>query len=273
MRIDLLSTDARAKSAARILALDRRHTVRSGVLFSGQDTPPDILTLPIPVTRDGQTLTDTPYTLEDCQKALLRAAKKTTVLGYGPCPAPLIAPEYRDLSKDEIFVSANAELTAEGGMMLLYQALSAQGLSLYGTLAVILGYGRIARAMAARLSVSGAEILIGARRHEAREAARKEGYLSYDCTDPRFFSERGRFLFADRTHVLINTVPSPDVIAPTSLIPHPFCALELSGKSDVLSACQSLPYPTLDGKSIPTRFFPESAGALLAQAILRYCHR
>ena len=52
-------------------------------------------------------------------------------------------------------------------------------------------------------------------------------------------------------------------------MPNAICALELSGKSDVLAATEALPFPALDGKAIPTRFFPKSAGTLLAEAILR----
>ena len=46
---------------------------------------------------------------------------------------------------------------------------------LFSSVAVILGYGRIARAMAARLCAHGAHVMIGARRSEAREAARRAG--------------------------------------------------------------------------------------------------
>ena len=267
MLIDFTAKDARTKSAQAILS--RRHTVRSGILFSKADTPPDLLVLPIPATRDGYTLNGTPYTVDDCKKALMQAEKRPTLLGYGECPDALRFADYRDLSKDERFVSANAELTAEGGMMLLSQALSAHGVSLYGTAAVILGYGRIARGMAARLFANGAQVLIGARRAEARKAAETEGYLTFDTADRSFFSERGRLLFAERTHVAVNTVPSPSVIPTLEKMPNPFCALELSGKSDVLAACEALPYPCIDGKAIPTRFFGRSAGEILAEAIHR----
>ena len=99
MRIDLLSNDERAKSAKELL--DRRHTVRLGALFSPSDTPPDLLVLPIPITRDGLTLNGTPYTLDACRQALQRGARKTAVLGYGACPEALLCTDYRDLSQDE----------------------------------------------------------------------------------------------------------------------------------------------------------------------------
>ena len=265
MHIDFIANDARTQSAKKVL--DRSHTVRSGLLFSSADTPPDALVLPIPPTRDGCTLTGSSYTLADCRSALIHAKKMPMLLGYGACPAPLLFADYCDLSKDEAFVCANAELTAEGGMMLLEGFLSERGLSLYRQAAVILGYGRIARAMAARLASNGCAVLVGARRAEAREAAREATYLPFDCTDKDFFCGRGRLLFAERAHILVNTVPDPSVIPTLAKMPNPLCALELSGKSDVLAACQELPYPTLDGKAIPTRFFPQTAGELLAKAI------
>ena len=269
MLIDFLANDERAKEAARILSRDRRNTVRSGFLFSSSDAPPDLLLLPIPATRDGISLNDTPYSLEIFQKRLSQTEKKPRLIGYGACPDILAFSDYLDLSKDEKFVSANAELTAEGGLYLLQKALCRQGLSLSETVAVILGYGRIARAIAARLAANHAQILIGARRKDAREAAQSAGYLPFDCTDRTFFLERGRLLFADRAHILINTVPERSVIELTKKMPSPLFALELSGKSDVLEACQALPYPTIDGKAIPTRFLPQTAGKLLAEAILR----
>ena len=267
MRIDLLSNDERAKSAKELL--DRRHTVRLGALFSPSDTPPDLLVLPIPITRDGLTLNGTPYTLDACRQALQRGARKTAVLGYGACPDALLCTDYRDLSQDERFVSANAELTAEGGMLLLENAFSSRGIALFSSVAVILGYGRIARAMAARLCAHGAHVMIGARRSEAREAARRAGYIPFDPYDRAFFFERGRLLFAECAHAAVNTVPTPSVIPTLEGMPNAVCALELSGKGDVLAATEALPFPALDGKAIPTRFFPKSAGALLAEAILR----
>ena len=123
--------------------------------------------------------------------------------------------------------------------------------------------------MASRLRASGCAVLIGARRCEARRAAREAGYDAFDCHDEAFFSERGRFLFADRAHILVNTVPEPSVISPMAKMPCPLCALELSGKANVLLACEALPYETIDGKSVPTRFFPQTAGQILAEAIER----
>ena len=268
MRIDLISNDARAQAAAQ--ALDRHHTVRSGVLFDFADTPPDLLVLPIPITRDGIHLTGTPLTLEECKDRLLHAEKKPLVLGYGACPDPLRFADYRDLAENEMFVCENAELTAEGGMALLHDALREHGLSLRRTVAVILGYGRIARGMAKRLAANGAFVPIGARRGEAREAAKASGYLPFDTADRLFFSERGRLLFRDRPHILINTVPSSSVISLVEKLPNPLFSLELSGKNDVLAACRALPYPAIDGRALPTRCMPRAAGELLADAILQY---
>lgn len=267
MHIDFIANDARTESAAE--ALRRMHTVRLGALFSVGDTPPDLLVLPIPATRDGRTLCGTPHSLEDCQKSLLRTEKTPLLLGYGACPDALNFAPYRDLCEDEAFLTGNAELTAEGGMLLLGNALAEKGVSLSTTLAVILGYGRIARGMAKRLSANGAAVLVGARRQEARQAAKEAGYLTFDCADAHFFSERGRLLFAERAHILVNTVPAVFPLPPLAQMPHPLFSLELSGKADVLNACRALPFPALDGKSIPTRYFPQTAGQLLAEAILR----
>ena len=264
MHIHFISTDARQNAAKE--ALDRDFFATSGA-FSATNDPPDIVVLPIPTTRDGISLTESDLTLEALHHTL---PQKTALIGYGDKPAAFGSRPYIDLSQDEIFVSANAALTAEGAASMLFDNLHREyGLSLESTVPVILGYGRIAQSLAKRLSPFACPILIGARRTEARMAAAGNGYFSFDLSNREFFSGRGRLLFKERPHILINTVPSAAVIGCAEEMPSPLFGLELSGRNDVLAACRALPFPVLDGRALPARRTPVAAGRLLAAAIRR----
>lgn len=267
MYIDFLSDDARSKAAAR--ALDCDHHARSGVILSPNEPPPDVLVLPIPPTRDGIHPTGMPdLTLTELGRLLTERAPNALLIGYGPCPAALEHMAYDDLEAHRSFINRNATLTAEGGMTMILDELRARGgYSLSEMVIVILGFGRIARSIATCLAGFGCRILVGARRTAARAAADAKGYFSFDITDKSFFDERGELLFADRLHILINTVPSSDVIETAVRMPNALFGIELSGKPHVLASCMKLPYPVLDGRSLPTRYTPEAAGIALAAAI------
>ncbi len=267
MYIDFLSDDARAKAAAR--ALDCDHHTRSGVILSPNELPPDVLVLPIPPTRDGIHPTGLPdLTLTELGRLLAERAPNALLIGYGPCPAELEHMAYDNLEYHKAFINRNAALTAEGGMGMILDELRARGgYSLSDMVAVILGFGRIARSIATCLAGFGCPILVGARRVAARVAADAKGYFSFDITDKSFFDERGELLFADRLHILINTVPSSDVIETSVRMPNALFGIELSGKPHVLASCMKLPYPVLDGRSLPARYTPEAAGIALAAAI------
>ena len=260
MYIHFIAPDARQNAAAQ--ALDRRFTTRSGA-FSFEEDTPDAVILPIPTTRDGVHVTDTSLTLAELDAKL---DSRTPVIGYGSAPA-LKTVNYCDLEKDERFVAVNAELTAECGTAILLNTLHERGLSLDGTVCVVLGYGRIARGMIRRLEPFGTHLLIGARRQSARTAISTLGHMAFDLTDRSFFAERGGLLFRDRPHILINTVPSPAVLDGLAEMPSPLFGLELSGKSDVMAACRALPYPMLNCRSLPTRYTSHAAGLALATAI------
>ncbi len=235
-------------------------------------TAEDVLILPIPITRDGVHLSDNGNEKEPCSLESLASAlpPASLLVGYGEKPPIFANHPYADLTKDFSFVCGNAELTAEGGMALLLEGVRATGgFSLSESLCVILGYGRIARGMAKRLDAFGANILIGARKKEARHEAEVAGYRTYDIEDASFFENRGKYLFSKLPHILINTVPASSPILGAKNMPMLTLSLELSGTAVARDACRELGCPLLDGRAMPLRYTPRAAGALLSKAIVR----
>ncbi len=266
MRIDFLFEDGRARAAAEALA--ERAEVRLAVPPTRIEA--NTVVLPIPLTRDGEnTVPPLEMPLKDLGDLLRMLPPHTQLVGYGPRHDALFGLRYIDLEAIPTYVEENAVLTAEGGMALLLDALRDMGLSLQDTACVILGYGRIARHMAARLRAFGCNVLIGARKVGARLAAEAMGYHAFDISEPGFFKHRGRLLFASKPHILINTVPAAAAITAVASMPLPLVGLELSGKTPVLNAMMAtLLCPTLDGKALPVRHAPVAAGRALARALL-----
>jgi len=100
-----------------------------------------------------------------------------------------------DLLLREEFNLRNAELTAEGALGLLLQGEDA----LRGSRVLIAGYGRIGRALAAKLTALGAAVTVAARKPEDRAAAELAG-----CDALPFGAETEQPWDA-----VVNTVPAP----------------------------------------------------------------
>lgn len=91
------------------------------------------------------------------------------------------------------FAAANAALTAEGAVGLLLQESER---SLFGSRALVSGYGRIGRLLADKLRAMGASVTVAARREESRAEAEARG-----CESLPFKALNGGFDY------VVNTVP------------------------------------------------------------------
>ena len=103
--------------------------------------------------------------------------------------------ELYDYYKREDFQIKNALLTAEGALGLM---LGLDGLALSGRRAVLVGFGRIARLLAPRLSAMGMSVLVLARKAEQRALAEAMG-----------FEASGMGSLDGGADFIINTVPAP----------------------------------------------------------------
>ena len=107
---------------------------------------------------------------------ILRLARpEATLLFAGPRPAPDLAGApfaVRDLTKDEAFLRANARLTAEGA---IFAAMGRLPDSLADARCLVIGWGRIGRALTERLLGLGAAVTVASRGEGGRRQAQALG--------------------------------------------------------------------------------------------------
>lgn len=252
MDILFLGGDERMRYAADILAKNHR------VCFSGENFP--VVVLPVPLTKDGANvfapLSPSPVPLEDIPRY---AAPAALVLAGGCCPRLTEICRANSLTLVDYFASEtltlrNAALTAESAVMLLSQ--STDG-SLLGARTLITGFGRIAKALAARLAPFGCDITITARRREALCEARLGGFSAA----PLEAANLSDFDF------IVNTVPAALFSAEDfSQIKSGCVFLELASLPDSPPA-DNVKY--VYGAGLPGRYSPRTAGRFIAEELLR----
>lgn len=176
-----------------------------------------------------------------------------------------------DLLKDPMVAAGNARLTAEAALALCMERTEA---SLWGRDCLILGYGRIGKALGRLLTALRCRVTVGARRPEIRAEAAQAGLELWDL--------RGE---APKASLVFNTIPAP-VLGPAALAGlGPDCLwVELASApgglppedqtpADAEGSPQeghSLPsLQVLKGNSLPGRRLPRSAAELLLAGILR----
>lgn len=127
-------------------------------------------------------------------RALLAADGHTLGVGGIPISPPSAGrglPYYRN----ESYAVRNAALTAEAAVSLLMQQ---HDTALMAMDILLVGYGRIGRALARRLTALGAHVIVAARRPESRALAECEGCHAVDITP-----------LGGTYDAVVNTVPVP----------------------------------------------------------------
>lgn len=181
---DLRQITAAARLAAHhsvsMTGFDRFGTLPADITAADLSaTPPqslDALLLPMPVTQDGLFLF-TPFSGSAIRFASLLPLVKAggTVFGgrfRGSERRMIEAAGLRaaDYAEQETFALRNAVPTAEGAIQIIMQELP---VVLHGLPCLILGAGRVSRALQQRLRALGAEVTVAARR--CADLARREG--------------------------------------------------------------------------------------------------
>lgn len=247
----------------------------------------DVLLLPLPATRDGETV-HTPRD-PDCRVTLSEIAElahrdpRLLVLG-GKLPRKFIdnvrgsdpaATRIIDYYDSEILRLRNAYITAEAALM---TAMELTDRTLRDTSVAVLGYGRIGKYLARLLRALGADVTVCARREESLFEAAAEGChpLLITESDPM-----GGLSPLCRDHpILFNTVPAH--ILPRDLLMglQPGTLLiDLAsapfGVSDnhvrEATARNSLRY--LRAPSLPGSYAPRDAGRAIAECVLELLAR
>ncbi len=246
----IVGTDARQRAAARALQ-------RAGYLVTGAEGAgnADYILLPMPL---------------DAGKAdlarILRAARPDTLALGGKVSAPVRAAadaagkDLVDYLPRRRLASLNAVPTAEGCLCLLMQL---RDRTIWQSPILVLGYGRVGRAVARRLQVLGAVVTVAARSPEQRAGARCAGCRAADLTQLR------RLL--PGFDAVVNTIPA-SVLGREELscLPQGALVIDLAsmpGGTD-FAAAKALGVRAEHALSLPARCAPQTAGELVADTVL-----
>lgn len=273
--VSVIGGDARQNAAADVLQKQGCAVRRWGL--SGTDCcpdwrqtlPADAVLLPLPVTTDGLRV-HIPCAPDRALRfsSLADSLSQRTVLFGGKIPKEWQAyAEQRgltvfDYAEDEIFQLKNATPTAEGAILLGLQSLP---VTLSGTVVAVIGYGRIASLLAGRLLGLGARVTVCARCASDLCHAQARGLSTVRIREGEPVS------LPQDCRAVFNTVP-------TRLFDR--CALERFPQGCVYIELASLPggmdlaaagergIGIVRGGGLPGRFFPESAGRIVAETLL-----
>ncbi len=164
-----------------------------------------------------------------------------------------------DYSEDEIFCTENALYTAEGA---LAELIKSGPCSLLHTRVLIVGYGRIGRALCNIMQSRVYSITVYARRQESRTVCEVSGIATIE--DP---AEAGRF------DAIINTVPANILTSDILASVRKDClVMDLSARPGYVDKelCNANGLKLLYLPGIPLKSAPKSAGISAAKAIERY---
>lgn len=200
MRILFVGGDARMEYAAKALSASCE-LVRYGEAFAGRL---DAVVLPLPLSKDGETIFGSSLTFEALFEELGKSADEhTLVFAGGEANALSNLCERRGFKLENYFALEaltlkNAALTAEAALCLLSQ--SGDG-ALLGSNTLIAGSGRIAVFLAERLRACQSRVTLAARDPAKRELLRLRGFNSVSLEElPEAVSG---------FEYIANTIPAP----------------------------------------------------------------
>ncbi|MGN0682152.1 MAG: dipicolinate synthase subunit DpsA [Oscillospiraceae bacterium] len=257
MEILFLGGDKRMAYAADFLSA-YGYEIRRGEDAGGSRFP--VIVLPVPLTKNGEDvfspLSSAPLPLEQVAEY---AEPNALILAGGECPRLReVCAEHTLVNyfAEESLTLRNAALTAEAAVARLVQS---SDCALLGSRALIVGYGRIARELAARLSAFGCECVIAARRLEARTEAELRGFRSVSAEElPSLVSE---FPF------IVNTAPAPLFSEDDFSCMREDCVfLELAS----LPPREERRVRYIHAAGLPGKFSPKTAGRFIAEELLRF---
>jgi len=151
-----------------------------------------------------------------------------------------------DLLQDPLYLAENAAITAHCAVSL---AMTQLPFTLQRCPALVIGWGRIGKCLAALLKNMGAYVTVAARKPADRAVLQALDYGTLPIEG----------LDADHYKVIFNTVPE-------MVLPH--CAGQ-SLKIDLASTPGIGGSNLLHAKGLPNRYAPESSGKLIADSVIR----
>lgn len=218
---------------------------KEGEPFEAFVAKTELLVLPVPLSKDGTHITGSALPL-----SLLEALTLPMLGGF--VPAALASRVY-DIAAEESFALKNAALTAEGGIA---GALSATGRGFYNLSVGVVGYGRIARLLLARLASFGAPLTVYARRPEALTDAALRGIRTVPLEEDTVLRE----------DVIFSTVPAP-VFGRVSVGNALYICDLGGGMPRVLPRLQGGEAEVTSYRGVPGVFAPTAAGEIIYESL------
>lgn len=291
----LLGGDGRQLSAARRLAIPGHETAVWGLagppealggavrVLDWRDAVrgAQVILLPIPITGDGVRIS-TPNVGRSHDGSELRLTHLLDFLtpeqrifgGRIPPNFRAAAEEKRlkveDYSANELFQIRNAEPTAEGAIEIALRELP---VTLAGTSAAVIGYGRVGHVLAKLLAAIGAHVTVAARKGSDLAWAATEGYLPHRILADEHGSTLGGL---GQCRVIFNTVPyrlfTRDVI---SCLRQDVLFIDLASAPGGFDpqAVEELGMRVIRAPGLPGRCAPETAGEIVADTVIDMMER
>ena len=280
----VLGGDLRQACLARLLAEDG-HRVHTYALSGSVVTPTENLTLadsldgigradcvvlPLPVA-GAEGMVNTPLTRSALPLAsLLDALSPPQILCGGrvdPVSAAMADARgliLRDYFAREELAVANAVPTAEGAVQIAMEQLP---ITIHGARVLVVGFGRVGRALAQRLAALGAKVTVAARRYESLAWAQASGYGA---------EQTGQLAgWLCGYDLVVNTVPAL-VLGEAELADlKPDClVLDLASKPGGvdLEAAGRLGRTVIWALSLPGKVAPVTAGSAIKNTIYHMLH-
>ena len=220
--------------------------------------------LPLPCTVDGERLNvfscePGPLLYEiigEMEESSLLLAGKTTESLQAYAEQRNIALE--DYYRNEIFEIKNVLPTVEGAIFLGVEHLTR---TVCGAHFAVIGYGRIGKLLADRLIKLGACVTVYARREESRALAELYGCRALPLQD----------IACDEYDLLFNTVPV-DALSSVVKCGAPSVCIDIAPQSKLSDSpfLQKCNVRVINASALPGRFFPTTAGEILAECILEF---
>ena len=254
MQIVAIGADARLRAAAETLesaGMAVSFFENDGELLKGADA----VLMPLPMSRDGVHVSNTSVALTSVLDAVGEEVPIFAGRVDGITDARLV-----DYAKDDFFEQMNALPTAEGALAIV---LAETAITVCGMRVGVLGFGRVARAVAYLFRAVGADVTVFVRREEARVSAELAGYRAVLLTS------------------LAETVCEMDALINT--VPHRIITGEIISrmeKDTLIVDLASVPggvdfdfareagIRAIHALALPGKYSPKTAGAIIGETVL-----
>lgn len=222
----------------------------------------DVIVTTIPFTRDGTNITGTEFKIEELI-TFLSERKKILITGSIPLNIRDIlrekGVEYYDVMQSDKLAIKNAIPTAEGAIL---EAIENSDRTLYSSNILILGYGKIGKALAKRLEGFGANIYIEARKSSDIAYINCQNYQAVKLEELGKYLPKFDYIFNTVPHILLNK-ERLDILKKDALIVD---LASVPGGVD-FTAAKELGLNVVWALSLPSKCAPKSAARYLKEEI------